>query len=53
MMTSVRLKPDVIEFLEEAGTVVVEDGVRAFIVNNSVYAESNEKGVYILTYFEN
>ena len=53
MMMSVRLKPDVIEFLEKAGTVVVEDGVKAFIVNNSVYAESNEKGVYILTYFEN
>ncbi len=51
MMMSVRLKPDVIEFLEQAGAAVVEDGVKAFIVNNSIYAESNEKGLYILTHF--
>lgn len=51
MMMSVRLKPDVIEFLEQAGTAVVEDGVKAFIVNNSIYAESNEEGLYILTHF--
>lgn len=52
MMLKVKLKPDVIEFLKESGTGVIEDGVKAFIVNNSMYAESNEKGTYILTYFE-
>ena len=52
-MLRVKLKPDVVEFLEEAGTAVIEDGVKAFVVNNSIYAESNEKGTYILTYFGN
>lgn len=51
MMLKVKLKPDVVDFLKEAGTTVIEDGVKAFVVNNSIYAESNEEGTYILTYF--
>jgi hypothetical protein len=49
MMTLVKLKPDVVEFLESTSYIQTEDGVKSFIVNEIVYSETNEKNVYMVS----
>ena len=52
MMTLVRLKPDVVEFLESTSYIQTEAGVKSFIVNEMVYSETNEKNVYMVSVLE-
>lgn len=49
MMTVVKLKPDVIEFLETVADVQIESGVKSYIVNEMVYSETQEKNVYMVS----
>ena len=49
MMTLVKLKPDVVEFLEDNVWKQEESGVISFIVNEMVYSETNEKNVYMVS----
>lgn len=49
MMTLVKLKPDVVEFLENNVWKQEEEGVVSFIVNEIVYSETNEKNVYMVS----
>ena len=49
MMTLVKLKPDVVEFLENSVWKQEEEGVVSFIVNEIVYSETNEKNVYMVS----
>jgi len=49
MMTLVKLKPDVVEFLESTSYIQTEGGVKSFIVNEMVYSETNEKNVYMVS----
>ena len=52
MMTLVRLKPDVVEFLEHTSYTQTESGVKSYIVNEIVYSETNEKNVYMVSVLE-
>jgi len=52
MITLIRLKPDVIEFLDMTGHIQIELGVKSYIVNNQVYSETDESGVYMVTSLE-
>ena len=49
MMTLVKLKPDVVEFLENNVWKQEEAGVMSFIINEMVYSETNEKNVYMVS----
>ena len=49
MMTLVKLKPDVVEFLEQNVFKQEEQGVTSFIINEMVYSETNEKNVYMVS----
>lgn len=49
MMTLVKLKPDVIEFLDMVGNIQIESGVKSYIVNDMVYSETQEKNVYMVS----
>ena len=49
MMTLVKLKPDVVEFLESTCYIQTEAGVKSFIVNEMVYSETNKKNVYMVS----
>ena len=48
-MTVVKLKPDVIEFLDMVADVQIESGVKSYIVNEMVYSETDEKNVYMVS----
>jgi len=48
-MTLVKLKPDVVEFLEQNVWKQEEQGVASFIINEMVYSETNEKNVYMVS----
>lgn len=48
-MTLVKLKPDVVEFLEQNVWKQEEAGVMSFIINEMVYSETNEKNVYMVS----
>lgn len=52
MMTVVKLKPDVIEFLDIVGNIQIESGVKSYIVNDMVYSETNEKNIYMVSVLE-
>ena len=52
MMTLVKLKPDVIEFLDMVGNIQIESGVKSYIVNDMVYSETNEKNIYMVSVLE-
>jgi hypothetical protein len=52
MMLIIELKPDVIEFLENTGTIWVDDDERSYVVNNSWYKPTNEKGVYTVEFLQ-
>lgn len=52
MMTVVKLKPDVIEFLDMVGNIQIESGVKSYIVNDMVYSETNEKNIYMVSVLE-
>ena len=49
MMTLVKLKPDVVEFLEQNVWKQEEQGVASFVINEMVYSETNEKNVYMVS----
>tara|TARA_B100000768_G_scaffold101497_1_gene94525 strand:+ start:1161 stop:1343 length:183 start_codon:yes stop_codon:yes gene_type:complete len=49
MMTLVKLKPDVVEFLEDNVWKQEEAGVMSFIINEMVYSETDEKNVYMVS----
>ena len=48
-MTLVKLKPDVVEFLEQNVWKQEEAGVMSFIINEMVYSETYEKNVYMVS----
>ena len=52
MMTLVKLKPDVVEFLESTSYIQTEAGVKSYIVNEMVYSETNEKNIYMVSVLE-
>jgi hypothetical protein len=52
MMTIIELKPDVIEFLENTGTIWVDGDERSFIVNNTWYKPTDDKGVYTVEFLQ-
>ena len=49
MMTLIKLKPDVVEFLEKNVWKQEEAGVMSFIINEMVYSETDEKNVYMVS----
>jgi hypothetical protein len=56
MITLVKLKPDVVEFLDMVANIQIEyggecmnSGVKSYIVNKMVYSETDEKNVYIVS----
>tara|TARA_R110000796_G_scaffold239978_1_gene360838 strand:+ start:334 stop:513 length:180 start_codon:yes stop_codon:yes gene_type:complete len=51
-MTLVKLKPDVVEFLESTSYIQTEAGVKSYIVNEMVYSETNEKNIYMVSVLE-
>ena len=46
----IELKPDVIEFLEHVGTIIVEDDVRSFIVGPHKYTPTEKEYIFDITY---
>lgn len=52
MITLIRLKPDVTDFLDITGHIQIELGVKSYIVNNQVYSETDEPEVYMVTTLE-
>jgi hypothetical protein len=52
MMTIVELKPDVIEFLENTGRIWVDGDERSFIVNNTWYKPTDDKGIYTVEFLQ-
>lgn len=50
MMLIIELKPDVIEFLENTGTIWNDGEERSYVVNNNWYKPTNEKGVYTVEF---
>lgn len=49
MITLIKLKPDVVEFLEKNVWKQEEAGVMSFIINEMVYSETNEENVYMVS----
>lgn len=49
MITVMKLKPDVIEFLDIAADIQIESGVKSYIVNEIVYSETKENNVYMVS----
>jgi hypothetical protein len=49
----VLLKPDVVEFLEESGIVLINGDVRSYVVNGHVYTETKNKGEYQISQLSN
>lgn len=49
MITVMKLKPDVIEFLDMVADIQIESGVKSYIVNEMVYSETKEKNVYMVS----
>lgn len=49
MITIIKLKPDVIEFLDMVANIQIESGVKSYIVNEMVYSEINEKNLYMVS----
>lgn len=49
MMTLIKLKPDVVEFLEKNVWKQEEAGVMSFIINEMVYSETDEENVYMVS----
>tara|TARA_R110002153_G_scaffold264792_1_gene426896 strand:- start:591 stop:773 length:183 start_codon:yes stop_codon:yes gene_type:complete len=49
MITIIKLKPDVIEFLDMVANIQIESGVKSYMVNEMVYSETKEKNVYIVS----
>lgn len=49
MITIIKLKPDVIEFLDMVANIQIESGVKSYMVNKMVYSETKEKNVYIVS----
>lgn len=52
MITLARLSKDVLDFLDTVAYIQVELGVRSYIVNDIVYSETNEPGIYMVTTLE-
>ena len=52
MMFKVELHPEVIKFLEESGTVWVQDDERSYVVNNIWYRPTDQEGVYTVQFLE-
>lgn len=50
MMQAIELKPDVVEFLENTTTTQYSMGVKSYIVNGTVYTETDEKGIYLVQF---
>ncbi len=52
-LLTVKLHEEVIKFLETAGTVQVdEDGITSYVVNNTMYVETNEPGLYLTMFIQ-
>jgi len=49
MITLIKLKPDVVEFLEKNVWKQEEAGVMSFIINEMVYSETDEENVYMVS----
>ena len=53
MILTVKLHEEVIKFLETYGTVQIdEDGIKSYIVNNTMYVETNEPGLYLTMFIQ-
>ena len=53
MILTIKLHEEVIKFLEETGTVQVdEDGIKSYIVNNTMYTETNAPGLYLIMFIQ-
>ena len=49
-MILIKLHPEVVKFLTDYGTVYRDaSGIEAFIVNDTMYTETDEKGLYVTT----
>ena len=46
MILTINLHPEVVKFLEETGTVYFDGGEKSYIVNGTMYKETNEEGLY-------
>lgn len=53
MMFKVRLHKEVIKFLEQNTTVYLEDDVKSFIVNKTIYTETDEPEVFTTKFLNN
>ena len=52
-MLLIKLKPEVVEFLEENSNIHIDaTGQVMYIVNNNLYMPTDEEGVFSVTYLE-
>jgi hypothetical protein len=52
MIFKINLHPEVVKFLDETGTIVIDNGEKYYIVNNTMYTETDEEGLYIAQFIE-
>jgi len=53
MILTINLHPEVVKFLEETGTVYFDNtGEKSYIVNGTMYKETNEEGLYTTQFIQ-
>ena len=52
MMFKVKLHPEVVKFLDESGTVWMEDEIKSYVVNTAWYRPTNEEGIYTVQFLK-
>jgi len=53
MIFTINLHPEVVKFLEETGTIYVDNkGEKSYIVNSTMYKETNEEGLYTTQFIQ-
>ena len=53
MILTINLHPEVVKFLEETGTFFVDStGEKSYIVNGTMYKETNEEGLYTIQFIQ-
>tara|TARA_R110002153_G_scaffold251571_2_gene408950 strand:+ start:1263 stop:1427 length:165 start_codon:yes stop_codon:yes gene_type:complete len=54
MIFTINLHPEVIKFLDQTGTIYFDNnGEKSYIVNGTMYKETNEEGLYTTQFIKN
>ncbi|MGK0464797.1 hypothetical protein [Clostridium sp.] len=53
MMLTVELHDQVVKFLEDSGCATQEEQVKSYVVNNTLYTQTDVKGMYVVSFYNN